>query len=371
MVDSAFVNVDSAELLLRRRVNQQLAGTRFREPQEIVGWLGAMQAQEYAMTKWSIGLRLPQSTDASVEAAVNQGLILRTHVLRPTWHFVTPADIRWMLELTAPRVRAFMAYNDRLIGMSRPLFRRLNSIFRKALRGGNQLTRAALHAEALRAKIPLSGQQLAHALMQAELDGLICSGPRQGKHFTYALLDERVPATKPKTRDAALAELARRYFASRGPATAHDFAWWSGLTVADAKAGIASLGPEFAHETIDGRNHVFSARAIPTRSQQTSSATFLMPDYDEYGIAYKDRSALFGGDRGTGPRQNAELAYNRMIVIDGKIEGTWRRTETKSDFIIGVVPFAPLGKTKRAALTKAAQRLGKFFDRKARLVERQ
>lgn len=317
------------------------------------------------MTKWAIGLRLPGATDVVVEAAVNGGSILRTHVLRPTWHFVTPADIRWMLELTAPRVRAFMAYTERTVGLDRAMFRRLNAIFRKVLCGGNHLTRAALHGEITRAKIRLSGQQLGHGLMQAELDGLICSGPRQGKHFTYALLDERVPAAKTKTRDAALAELARRYFASRGPATAHDFAWWSGLTVSEAKAGIVSLGAGFAHETINGKNYVFPAATTPVRHNEKISATFLMPDYDEYGIAYKDRSALLSADRGTDV-----LAYNRMIVIEGRIEGTWRRTEEKGEIVVEAAPFAPLNQTKRAVLTTAAQRFGAFFGKKARLVDR-
>jgi hypothetical protein len=362
--------MNTDELLLRRRVNQQLANTRFSEPHEIVAWLGAMQAQEYAMSKWAIGLRLRSATDAAVEAAVNEGTILRTHVLRPTWHFVTPADIRWMIELTAPRVRAVMAYTEKSAGVDRALFRRTNALFGKLLRGGNHLTRTALQAEAARAGIELKGQQLGHCLMQAELEGLICSGPRVGKHFTYALLDERAPATKSKTRSAALAELARRYFASRGPATAHDFAWWSGLTVTDAKAGIDSLGAEFAHESIGGKHFVFPAATTPTRRDEKSPTIFLMPDYDEYGIAYKDRSALSGLSRTANPLGKMELTFNRMIVIDGRIEGTWQRTEARGEIVVEAVPFAPLSKPKREALTKAAGRFGAFFGKKARLIEK-
>jgi hypothetical protein len=319
------------------------------------------------MAKWAIGLRLPSAPDVAVEAAVNEGSILRTHVLRPTWHFVTPADIRWMLELTAPRVRSFIAYTERTAGVDRTIFRRLNALFGKLLRGGNYLTRTALHAEATRAKIVLNGQQFGHGLEQAELDGLICSGPREGKHFTYALLDERVPATKSKPRPEALAELARRYFASRGPATAHDFAWWSGLTVTDARASIASLGTEFAHETIGGKDYVYPAITAAKLREEENSATFLLPNYDEYGIAYKDRSALSGLSNGKRARDIKDLTFDRMIVIDGRIEGTWRREETKDAIVVHAVPFGLLDKSKRAALTKAAARFGSFLGKKARI----
>lgn len=204
--------------------------------------LGAVQAQDFGMAKWALGLRGASLTEASVAAAFDAGAILRTHVLRPTWHFVTPADIRGLLRLSAPRVRALMAYNDRLHGADASLLRKADKVIARALRGAQHLTRDELQREFTRHGLKLTGTSLAHAMTHAELSELVCSGPRHGKQSTYALLDERVPTRPVPERDAALALLARHYFQSHGPATAQDFSWWSGLTMADARAGIESLG---------------------------------------------------------------------------------------------------------------------------------
>ena len=204
-----------------------------------------------------MGQRLVGATEAAIERAMDDGSILRTHVLRPTWHFVAPADIRWMLALTAPRVRAASAGQWRNYELNEADFRRCNSAIAKALRGGNQLTRAGLSAALARAKVDVtSSVRVGHITMRAELDGLICSGGRQGKQFTYALLEERVPASREITRDEALVELAMRYFTTHGPATPKDFAWWSGLTIADAKAALAMIGGDLEHETVDGQYRV-------------------------------------------------------------------------------------------------------------------
>jgi hypothetical protein len=126
-------------LITRRLFNQQIAETHFTKPEEIVTWLGAMQAQEYAMSKWSIGMRIPSLKDADVEKAFNEGAILRTHVLRPTWHFVTPADIRWILALSAPRVHVFNAFAYRYAGLNKKIFKKCNDVLAKSLQGGKFL----------------------------------------------------------------------------------------------------------------------------------------------------------------------------------------------------------------------------------------
>src|SRR5215213_1231205 len=245
------------DIITQRLLNQQIATTRFKKPEEIVKWMVAMQSQEYAFAKWAIGLRLPGSTDASIEKAFNNGAILRTHLLRPTWHFVTPGDIRWLLVLTAPRVKAANTYMAGKLGLTNKIFNRSNDIIAKLLQGEKQLNRTAIKTALELAKIKTGENRMSHLLFGAELDGIICSGPREGKQFTYALLDERVQPSKPLTRDEALATLAKRYFMSRGPATLHDFVWWSGLTVKDARAGIATLPSGFEKETIDGKEYIF------------------------------------------------------------------------------------------------------------------
>ncbi len=211
----------------RRLHNQLLIQHPFDQPNEVVAWLGAVQAQEYGHAKWALGMRLPGATDVDVERAIAEGSILRTHVMRPTWHFVTSADIRWMLELTGPRVHALNAYYYRQQGLDDALFARSNAVLAKALAGGNYLTRPELQAALAGAGIVADGGlRASYLMMRAELDMLICSGPRRGKQFTYALLDERAPAASSLPRDEALAELTRRYFTSHGPATLKDFAWW-------------------------------------------------------------------------------------------------------------------------------------------------
>src|SRR5688572_10872776 len=223
----------------QRLHNQHISQVGFRQPAEVVGWLGAVQAQDYAAAKWALALRAPGLTDADVDRALADGSILRTHVLRPTWHFVLPDDIRWMLALTAPRINALSAYYYRQMGLDDATFARSNDVLAKALQGGQQRTREELAAVLHQAGI-YNGELLAftYLMIRAELDGVVCSGARRGKQFTYALLDERAPQARQLTRDEALAELARRYFSGHGPATLADFVWWSGLTVTDARSGL-------------------------------------------------------------------------------------------------------------------------------------
>jgi hypothetical protein len=165
--------------------NQRLSGGCFAQPEDVVSWLGAVQAQEYGDTKWALGLRMQRAGDAQIERAFGEGKILRTHVMRPTWHFVAPADIRWMLALTAPRVSTRMAPYNRRLELDAATFRRSEKAMVRALRGGAQLTRQELKAVLQRAGIRVDGtQRLAHIVMQAELDAVICSGARRGRHFT-------------------------------------------------------------------------------------------------------------------------------------------------------------------------------------------
>src|SRR5437773_6733489 len=220
--------MNNLEIAHGRLHNQHVTRRTLETPQTLVEWLGAVQAQDYAAAKWALGLRLHGMTDDNIEQAFTDGKILRTHVMRPTWHFVSPADIRWLLALTAPRVRAASAYYNRKLELDAAFFRRTHAVLANALQGGKQLTRDELASALQQAGIATEGEQrVTHIMMRAELDGIICSGARRDKQFTYALLDERAPQTRMLDRDEALAELARRYFTSHGPATLQDFVWWS------------------------------------------------------------------------------------------------------------------------------------------------
>jgi hypothetical protein len=354
-------NLDIAH---QRLLNQRLAANPFEKPDEVVDWLVAVQAQDYFGAKWALGLRLRQDAhDADIDRAFNTGDILRTHVMRPTWHFVTPTDIRWLLALTAPRVQAVNATMYRKLELDSVTLKRSHKALIKALQGGKQLTRDELRDALEKRGIAAdNGQRLAYIVMQAELDGLICSGPRRGKQFTYALLEERAPPVKALKRDEALTEFARRYFASHGPATVRDFAKWSGLTNADAKRGLESIKDQLQHEVLNGDDYWF----VPTRSpaKPASPTAYLLSVYDEYIIGYKDRSMI----------AEAEIAarlftlgnaLTAVIAMDGQIVGTWRRTLNQGVAVIEINPFRRLTKAEQRAVATAAQRYGEFLGMRA------
>src|SRR5713101_5545905 len=282
-------NLDIAH---QRLHNQLITRRTFEKPGDVVKWLGAVQAQDYAAAKWTVGLRLQGATDDDIKQAFTVGAILRTHLMRPTWHFVSPADIRWLLALTAPRVNAANAHWYRRLELDDTVFMRSNAVLAKALQGGKHLTRPELVSVLQQAGIVSENVlRFTYIVMRAELDGIVCSGARRGKQFTYALLDERAPRARSLDRDEALVEFARRYFTSHGPATLQDFVWWSGLTAADARVALELVKSQLMHEVVDGQTYWFSTSTPPAKD--LSQAAYLLPNYDEYTVGYTDRSAIF------------------------------------------------------------------------------
>ena len=347
------MTLDIAQWRLR---NQRLSGGRFNRPDEVVSWLGAVQAQEYADTKWALALRSRRTTNDAIERALTNGAILRTHVLRPTWHLVAAADIRWMLALTGPRVSARMSPYNRHLELDARVFRRSQSAIVRALRGGVQLTRQELKAVLQRAGIRAdSVQRLAHIVMQAEIDAVVCSGARRGTQSTYALLDERVPPAAAKSRDDALVELTRRYFTSHGPAQIADFVWWSGLTTGDARRGLQLIDRELDQEVIGGKTYWFR-QAAPARGDHKTA--YLLGLYDEYLIAYKDRSAALDRSRWT---RMVRDPFSACVVVNGKVIGGWRRSVKADRMVITFTPFTPLRRTDAAAVDAAAHAYAGFF----------
>ena len=313
--------------IARQRLHRTfLVDRRWTTGSDVVRALGAVQAQDYEGAKWALSMRTTAATDAAIEREFESGAILRTHVLRPTWHFVDPTDIRWMLALTGPRVMKTMATYDRKLGLDERVFRRSNAALTKALRDAD-LTRTELKA-VLEPKVgPLGGgvagvQRTAHLMMRAELEGVICSGPRRGKQFTYALLDRRVRSAAILDRDEALLELTRRYFRTRSPATPQDFSWWSGLPMADVRRGIDLARAELESVSI-GDVAYWVHGDTPSRAKPSA---WLLPNYDEFFIGYRDRSAI--GVRLDSVKSvtggNALIA--NVIAMDGQLVGGWRRT---------------------------------------------
>jgi len=351
---------------LQRLKNQRLSSSNLKTATQVVHWLGAVQAQDYYAAKWALGLRMPAATDEAIEEAFAAGEIVRTHVMRPTWHFVSPVDIRWLLKLTAPRVNAACKYNYRKLELDEAVFKRTNKAIAKALLGGKQLTRESLRSAVQRAGVPIDDLlRFTHILLRAELDGVICSGAREGKQFTYALLDERVPETKALSREQALADLTRRYFTSHGPATLSDFVWWSGLTAKDANCGLDMVQRHLLKEVIDDKTYWLSSSVMQGKS--ASRGAHLLPAFDEYLISYKDRSAALEVNTGKQATQDNVL-FRGVIIINGLAVGSWKRSLEKGSVRITLKHFAPLNKADRQLVADAADRYGAFLGLKALLA---
>ncbi len=348
------------EIAHLRLLNQRISLPGFDKPGEVVDWLGAVQAQDYAGAKWALGLRMRGATDKDIDNAFNEGMILRTHLLRPTWHFVTPKDIRWLLALTAPRVHAASAYMYRRAELDEATFLRSDAVLANALKGGKHLTRDELRVILENAHISTGdGVRMSYLMMHAELEGIICSGPRRGKQFTYALLEERAPQAKTLEREEALAELSHRFFRSRGPATVQDFAKWSGLTVADARSGLEEIKNGLEHETINKQDYWFLRPRAPLMAD--SPTAYLLSVYDEYISGYKDRSAMEG--------KNFARLFSTMgntlqyvIIIDGKFVGTGKRTLKKDAVLIQLNPLIKLTKEEQEAIAEATESFGAFLE---------
>jgi len=373
----------SAELIRRRLANQRLTTSNFKSPAEVVAAQGAVQAQDFSGALWALGLRLPGTREADIEQAFIEGAILRTHVLRPTWHFVTPADIRWMLKLTAPRVKITMRSVNRRVGLSEADFKRSNELIRKVLKGGKQLTRSEIAQFHVQAGLRQGNEEplrMAQFMMEAELDAIITSGPllrhftkvkggsgqaRRGKQFTYMLMDERAAHTQALTREESLAELTRRYFATRSLATAKDFSWWSGLNVGDARAGINALGSELKREMIGGKEYWFSETRPPAKN--ISEQAYLLPNYDEYGIGFVDRSAIYEPAEAEKIKLRDRPIFGHVVLVNGRAQGTWKRELAKGEVRITVSMFRPLSKMEKARVGAAAKRYGDFLGLKPKV----
>jgi hypothetical protein len=347
------------DLIRERLANQFLTGESVASPVEVVRRLGAVQSQDYPNAKWALGIRTQSATDADVEAAISRGEILRTHIMRPTWHFVLPEDIRWMMALTGPRIAAAMASYNKRLGLTPAVLKRTNRAIEKMLRDGQCLTRREMLPLFTKARIgPLTTQSLAHVVMQAEVDAVICSGPCRGKQFTYALFDARVPPHDAIDRDEALSRLAERYYATRGPATTHDFAWWSGLTVSDARRAVDIRGKALTSVNVDGNTMWMVERSSPARPAGPSA--HLLPNYDEYFIGYRDRSAIGRRLKGSKLVEGGDGSITHVTLVNGELVGGWKRVS--SDRVIKPVltMLTRLSATERGLVERAASRFEAF-----------
>jgi winged helix DNA-binding protein len=286
-------------------------------------------------------------------------------VLRPTWHFVAPDDLRWLVALTAPRVRQASAFQYRLLEIDRDLATRSRGVIEKALRGGGALTRDELGSCLHDAGIEATGPRLAYLVSDGELDAAICSGPRRGRRQTYSLVEERLPPARPRARDEALAELGRRYVEGHGPAQVADLAWWSGLTVADARISLESATPPLVRETREGRT--FYASPTEPAASATPPIMHLLPNYDELLIAFRDRTDAVDPALPP-PARVAQVILNHVVVRNGLVVGGYRRRDERTATRVAIDLLVGLEKADRAALRRVIERFAAFLGRPVETV---
>jgi hypothetical protein len=348
-----------------RLASQQISETKFKTAKDVVGWMGAMQAQDYAMTKWAVGVRLANTTDQVIETAINNGEIIRTHLLRPTWHLVSADDIYWALELTAPRVKISLQARDKELGLTESNFSKSNTVLEKALRDRKNLTREEIITEFEKAGLITNGSEVSHLLLRAELERIVCSGAIKGGKPTYALLEERVPKTKSLTKEEALANLAKKYFTSHGPATIQDFIWWSGLSVNNAKLALEMAKGDLIPETINSQTFwIDKSFSTPKIDREL---VYFLPAFDEFIISYKDRSASLPFENHN-KTVSSNGVFRPIIVVNGQVIGIWKRTVKNDRVIIEIALFEQSAKNSKSAIENAAIQFGQFLEKKTEIL---
>ncbi len=358
--------MDAGDIIRLRLENQGINKRIFSNPYDVVSWLGAMQAQDYYASLWAVALRMKNAIENDIEQAISDKTIVRTWPMRGTLHFVAADDVYWMLQLLTPRVIAASRGRFKRLGIDQKILMRSSDVIINALQGQKKRIRSELYSLMEEAGIPTSNQRGMQILWRLALDGLICVGPRLGKQHTFVLLDEWISKSKRVERDEALAELSRRYFQSHGPATVNDFSWWSGLTIADAKRAIDIVTNDLTKQSIGNQDYWLVEKDF--NKPDTSRTVHLLPKFDEYLVAYKDRSAALDPNK-ISDVYTTNGIFNPVILFKGTVIGTWKRVLGKDNVTIETSPFELLNKTKRQAIVREARRYGKFLDRPVELID--
>lgn len=348
-----------------RLANQQISHGNLTTPKDLADWMGAMQAQDFRMVRWAIGLRIPGSDYSMVERAIDDGDIIRIHVLRPTWHYVSAGDLAWMLDLSAPKIMPSLKYRQHFLGLTPEVLSRSNEIICGALKG-KQSEREEIATWLKSEGIELKTQgesaenRLSHILLWAELSGIICSGRTIRDKQTYALISERIPAGKKPSRKDALGKLASKYFKSHGPATLKDFGWWSGLNAGDIRTALESAVDELESTVTDSVKYWFGRGQQPGKEVKQA---WLIPAFDEIIISYTDRSAMLSSDH-HGKAVSSNGIFRPVVIIENVVAGLWKAVKAKDRLIIEITAFRDPKKQDRTAIGKAADSYGSFLGLK-------
>lgn len=342
-----------------RLVNQHIASGNHFTPKQLVSAMGAMQAQDFAMVRWAIGLRLPGSTISEINEAVDSGELIRTHLLRPTWHFVVADDLRWMLSLSAQRIKATLKYRQHFLSLTPDILAKSNAVINDLLKG-KHLSKEEISVRLKKESIDTDENRISHILLWAELSEIICSGIMKANKPTYTLIEERVPAQANPGKEEMLRKLASRYFTSHGPATINDFAWWSGLSVREIRTSLELASGELESSEVDKTLYWFGK---DLRQVSGESRAWLLPAYDEFIISYVDRTSVLSQ-----PYNKKAISSNgifRPVVILGNhVAGLWRPVKVKDSIMVELNLFKKVVKSERTAIESAAESYGRFLGKK-------
>lgn len=351
-----------SEIAALRLGSQCILRKPFKDPQALVRYMGAMQAQDFPMSRWAIGIRLSGVTDADVRQEIDRGSIIRTHVMRPTWHLVAAEDVRWMMALTAPGIRSQMGGRHRDLGLTAAVIDKSTRLLVDALSGGRACTRREIAVLFEKEGITNTDNRLAHLLMTAELDCLICSGPLKGRETTFALMEERVPASLLPGREESLKKLAAIYFTSHGPATLPDFTWWSGLPVSQARLALELNKSQLSGFTFEEREYWMAEPAADLAEEP--AAALLVPAFDEILISYKDRQAMLDGEY-ISRAISSNGIFRPVILVNGMVAGLWKKSANGTGLSLETEFFGKKGVPKKKELDRAFQDFLNFMDGRA------
>ncbi len=354
-----------------RLASQRLLGSVFAQPVEAVRWMLAMQAQDFPGAKWSIGLRVPGTTDAEVEAALARREIVRSWPMRGTLHFTAAEDLPWLLELTTPRLIRGAEARRAALQLDDARLERAREIVIEQLSGNRMLTRKELLLALNRGGISTEAQRGYHILWHLSQTGTLCFGAPVGNEQTFVLLSEWILRPRKLAREEALGELARRYFTSHGPATVVDLARWVNLPLKECTLGLTMARPHLLELPIEGKTYWMAADAEQLFSEPKeplSSSVALLPGFDEYLLGYKDRDAVLLQKYATRIVPGNNGIFRPTIVTNGQVIGVWRREDKRQESLLQIEPFGELAPMAKKKLPEAGALYGRFFGLSVRVV---
>lgn len=345
----------TSEIRALRLHNQKIIHSNLKKPHDVVAWLGAVQAQDLQASLYAIGLRIPGATETLVEKAIEDRSIVRGWLMRATIHHMPAEDALWMTRLLSPRQNKKAGSIYRKLDLADAVFTRARAVLEATLANGPKM-RSEIYTDFTKAGIDISEGRGLQIIKYWGQEGLLCIGPRIGKQQTFALLDTWVKHNKISNDEEGFAILAQRYFQSHGPATLTDFTWWTGATKTEAHRGLEAVKHLFTSRFINGQEYFFSP--TDTLPELDKEKALLLPAFDEYTVAYTDRSAVID----TEDMKKVYYGINPNVVIGGEVVGTWKRIFKGKEVHIQILPFARFSAEEVTEITKAADHYAMFLD---------